>query len=342
MVSVIDASLALGFGLALCAASCYDTGYALQALEARRAPAQAALRPRLLVHLARRPVWVGATLLSVAGWPLQVWALQHAPLTLVQPTLALGLVLLLVLGNRILGEHVGRREVTAVIAIITAVALIAWAAPSERGEVPRNAGLAIALGLLAAVAILPYVVGALGRRPIALLVIGAGAADGLAAFAAKPIAEHVSAGRWLAVAAWGVAVATVVVLGVISESTALQKAPATRVAPSVLAMQIAVPVLLAPLVGGESWGATPLSGAVLAATLGAVIVGVVTLAGSPVVAGVISEQHGGGRSRLRRSGRHPPIAIPATQPSGAPRTNDRARAARPGCSAASRAASRGR
>jgi drug/metabolite transporter (DMT)-like permease len=294
MVPLIEGSLALGFGLALCAASCYDTGYALQALEARRAPVRAALRPAMLAHLLRRPVWVGATLLSVAGWPLQVLALEHAPITLVQPTLALGLLLLLVLGTRILGEHVGRREIAAVIAIIAAVAVIASAAPSGPGEVPRDAGLVIALGLLGAIAILPHGGAILGRYPTALLVIGAGAADGLAAFVAKLVAEDASAGHWLAVAAWAAGVAAIVILGVISESTALQRAAATRVAPSVLAMQIAIPVLLAPLVGGESWGGTPLSGAVLAGALGVAVGGVGMLASSPVVAGVIAEQHGEG------------------------------------------------
>src|SRR4051794_21798950 len=263
MVSLIEGSLALGFGLAVCAACCYDTGYALQALEARRAPAQAAMRPRLLVHLLGRPLWVWATLLSLAGWPLQVVALQHAPLTLVQPTLALGLLLLLALGTRLLGEHAGLREVVAVITIVAAVAVVAWAAPSEPGDVPRDAGLAIVLGLLTAIAVLPYATRPIGVPPLPLLVIGAGAADGLAAFVAKLVAEDASAGHWLAVAAWAAAAGAVVALGVIGEASALQRAAATRVAPAVLALQIAIPVLLAPLVGGESWGGTPLDGAVL-------------------------------------------------------------------------------
>jgi drug/metabolite transporter (DMT)-like permease len=291
---MIEGSTALGFGLAVLAASCYDTGYALQALEARRAPTAAALRPALLGYLLQRPVWVGATLLSLAGWPLQVLALNHAPLTLVQPTLALGLLLLLFLGTRILGEHVGPREVGAAIAIIAAVAIVAWAAPSERGQVPRNAGLVVVLGLLAATSILPYLTGASRPRQTAMLVIGAGAADGLAAFVAKLIAEDADAGRWLPATAWAAAVAAVVILGVISESTALQRAAATRVAPAVLVMQIAIPVLLAPLIGGESWRSTPLGGAVLAAAFGIVLAGVVVLAGSPVVAGVIGEQHRAG------------------------------------------------
>ena len=124
-MAVIEGEAALGFAFALGAASCYDTGYALQALEARRAPARHALRPALLVHLLRRPLWVTATALSLIGWPLQVLALAHAPLTLVQPTLALGLLLLLALGTRILGERVGPRGLASVLVIIAAVGLIA-------------------------------------------------------------------------------------------------------------------------------------------------------------------------------------------------------------------------
>lgn len=289
MVAVIGGSDAAGFGLALGAAACYDTGYALQALEARRAPRRHAMRLSLLAHLLSRPRWLAATALSVLGFPLQVLALTKAPITLVQPTLALGLVLLLVLGRRILRESVGPREIVAVLIIIGSVAVTAAAAPSEPGEVPRDAGLVLALVLLTAIAAAPFAVGGLVRHPVVLMVGGAGAADGLAGFVAKLVAEDGSSGLWPAALAWAALAGTVVVMGVISESTALQRAPATRVAPAVLAMQIAIPVAIAPLVGGESWSSTPLGGGVLVAALVCVVTGVGLLASSPAVAGVIAE-----------------------------------------------------
>jgi drug/metabolite transporter (DMT)-like permease len=289
-VAVIGGEPVLGFALALGAAACYDTGYALQAIEARRAPGRHAGRLSLLGHLLRRPLWVGATLLSLVGWPLQVLALTHAPLTLVQPVLALGLVLLLVLGARMLGERVGRREIIAVGLIVGAVAVIATAAPEAPGAVDRGAGFIAVLAGLGAVAIAPYAVAlARGLSPAALLVIGAGAADGLAAFVAKVIAEETSASHWGVALAWVGLVAAVIVLGVVSEATALQRAAATRVAPTVLAMQIVIPVVLAPLVGGEGWSATPLGGAVLGLALAVVGGAVALLASSPAVAGVIAE-----------------------------------------------------
>jgi drug/metabolite transporter (DMT)-like permease len=282
----VSGELALGFGLALAAACCYETGYALQAIEARRAPADRALRPSLMAYLVRRPLWVGATALSLLGWPLQIIALAHAPLTLVQPVLALGLVLLLVLGVKILGEHVGPREIAAVALIIAAVGVFAWAAPREPGEVERSAGLVVALGILAAVTVAPYVISFLrrGHFPMLLLVASAGAADGMAAFVAKIVAQDATEGALLAVAAWAALVAAVVIVGVISESTALQQFAATRVAPTVLVMQIVIPVVMAPLVGGEGWSNTPLGGAVLVMALVAVAAGAGLLASSPAVA----------------------------------------------------------
>jgi drug/metabolite transporter (DMT)-like permease len=282
----VNGEIALGFGLALVAACCYETGYALQAIEAKRAPSERALRPTLMTYLLTRPLWVGATALSLLGWPLQIAALSHAPLTLVQPVLALGLLLLLVLGVRILGEHVGPREVAAVVLIIASVAVFAWAAPRDSGEVDRGAGLVFSLAVLATVAVAPYVLFALRRRENSMLILvaSAGAADGMAAFVAKIVAEDLSSGAVLAVIGWIALVAAVVVVGLTSESTALQRFAATRVAPTVLVLQIVIPVVLAPLVGGEGWGNTPLGGAVLAGALVAVAVGAGLLASSPAVA----------------------------------------------------------
>jgi drug/metabolite transporter (DMT)-like permease len=293
---MIDNALALSFAAALAAGACYDTGYALQALEARSVHARHALRPSLLLELVRRPRWVGATVLSLAGWPLQVFALTLAPLTLVQPTLALGLLLLLFLGARLLGEHVGRREVTAVLAIVAGVGVVAWAAPGRPPAVEPGLGLAVALAILGALTLAPYLLGARRRSGSLLLVLGAAAADGAAAFMAKLVADGLVAGRSLEALAWAVATGLAVSLGVLSEMTALQRTPATRVAPGVLVAQISIPVALAPLVGGENWGATPLGGAVLVAGLLAVAAGVGILGRSHAVADVI------GGARGERSG----------------------------------------
>jgi drug/metabolite transporter (DMT)-like permease len=297
MVAAMSASTGAGLAVAAAAAACYETGYAFQALEARGVGARHALRISLLGQLVRNARWLAATALSLLGWPLQVLALSLAPLALVQPTLALGLLLLLFLGARVLGEPVGRRELTAVALVVAGIACLTVAAP-DRSTVTGGTGMTIAFAVLAALAVAPYV---LRRRRAGLLaVVATGAADSVAALAAKLVAGDLADGRWgvaLVVAAMAAGAGA---LATLSEMSALQRLPATRVAPIVLAFQIAVPVIVVAAVGGEDWGSTPLGGAVLAGGLVAVIAGAVVLAASPPVSTLIAAPEPG--SQRPRSG----------------------------------------
>src|SRR3978361_1366035 len=101
--------LALGIVAAVVASGLYNTSIALQALEARDVGGEYAMRAALVGRLGRKPRWLAATALGLAGWPLEIVALLLAPLTLVQPCLASGLILLLWLGAKKLGEAPGQR-----------------------------------------------------------------------------------------------------------------------------------------------------------------------------------------------------------------------------------------
>lgn len=94
-------SFLLGVGVALVSATSYSVGVLLQSLEAREAPSSGSLRLSLLLWLISRRRWVIGTLCVIAGWGLQAGALALAPLTVVQPTLAAGLFVLLVVGMRL-------------------------------------------------------------------------------------------------------------------------------------------------------------------------------------------------------------------------------------------------
>ena len=156
---------------------------------------------------------LGQLVRNAAGWApprSRCWAgrcrslaLSLAPLALVQPTLALGLLLLLFLGARVLGEPVGRRELVAVALVVAGIACLAVAAP-ERSTVTGGTGMIVAVAALAAVALAPY---ALRRRRAGLLaVVSTGAADSVAALAAKLVAGELADARWgvaIAVAARG-------------------------------------------------------------------------------------------------------------------------------------------
>src|SRR5919204_4027934 len=107
-----------GLLLALGASVLFNVAVAVQALDARALPRELALRPELLRRLVRRRRWRIGMLLAVLGWPLHAAALSLAPLTAVQPALAAGLLILLVVASRTLGERVGAREVVAVLLIV--------------------------------------------------------------------------------------------------------------------------------------------------------------------------------------------------------------------------------
>src|SRR5580693_1497997 len=115
------AELILGILAAIGASVFYSLGIALQAMDAKEAPREEHLRLALVWGLIRRGRWMLGTGLSILGWPLQVLALLLAPLVVVQPALATGLVVLLFLGQRMLGEHAGRHEYIAMTAIVVGV-----------------------------------------------------------------------------------------------------------------------------------------------------------------------------------------------------------------------------
>ena len=99
--------LALGIAAAVGASLLYNTSIALQALEAREVPAEHSLRPSLLGRLLRNRRWLGATALGLLGWPLEIVALLLAPLTVVQPCLASGLIAAALAGGDEAGGDAG-------------------------------------------------------------------------------------------------------------------------------------------------------------------------------------------------------------------------------------------
>jgi len=290
--------VALGALAAAGASTCYETSYALQALEARRVRIFHTVDVSLLARLARRPLWLGAIALAVLGWPIQLVALSLAPLTLVQPVIALGVVLLLVLAARMLHERIGARELLCCAGLVLGVAGIAWAAPARSTSHAGPVALAIALGALSALVAAPYLAAAAGRYLAAIwLVLAAGAGDAWAAFGAKLLTDELSRQRWLAAALFGAASAAALGAGLLSETSALQHFAAARVGPAVMAMQVAIPVILAPLVGGERWGGTPLGGTVLVISLTLVTASGVVLTASGAVADLGEHERGGGGAR---------------------------------------------
>jgi drug/metabolite transporter (DMT)-like permease len=283
--------LALGIHAAVGASLLYNTSIALQALEARRVPGEHSLRPSLLGRLVRNRRWLGATGIGLLGWPLEIVALLLAPLTVVQPCLVSGLILLLWLGATKLGESPGRREIVAVAAIVAGIAGVAWAAPERTTDHAGTGAILLALVLVAIPVVLPYLLRRNGGAIGILAVLSAGCGYAWTAIASKLLTDELAAGALLVAAAW---LATAIVsegLALLSEMSALQARPATHVAPVMFAVQVLVPVLLAPLIFGESWDTTPAGGAALVAFMALAVFGTVLLAGSRAVGAVIESAH---------------------------------------------------
>jgi drug/metabolite transporter (DMT)-like permease len=217
------------------------------------------------------------------------------------------LLLLLWLGATRLGERPGAREWIAVGAIVLGVTGVALVAPERTTSHAGPGAIALALLLLAIPIASPYVAGRRVRHSppqrgvkvgwgngIALLaVLSAGCGYAWTSIASKLLTDELAAGTVIVGLAWLGTVVASEGLALLSEMSALQRRPATHVAPTMFAVQVLVPVVLAPLIFGESWGSTPLGGVVLVAAMAVAVAGTVLLAGSRAVGAVIESARSG-------------------------------------------------
>lgn len=295
--------MALGLAAAVLAAACYECGYVLQALDARVAPAELALRASLLVRLASQRRWLAGTALSVLGAGLQITALALAPVTLVQPVLAMGLVGLLALARLRLGERVSATGAVGAAALIAGVAGADIANPERSSGVTSVPALVLLLAPIAFLTLLPYLLR--DRAPVGLAVAAAAGGDALAAVALKLTADAVAVGTLLPAVVAAAAAAVAGGLALTAEMSALRVLPATRVAPVVLGAQVIVPAVAAVVAFGEA------ASALLVLGVGAAGVGAALLGSSGAIAGLrpggrpadaepLAHHSGGGRQRAER------------------------------------------
>ena len=278
-----------GLGAALLASILFNVGIVLQAIDARVAPRRLALRVGLLTRLLRRPVWVLGLALGLIGvWP-QVIAYAKAPFVLVQPVLMLGLLIVLVLGVRILHEHVGLREVGGVLSIIGGVLLVAWGAPAH-SEAHRGPLAVLAVfGGLGFVGILPWLVRGTPADSGILTIVATGCAFGATNVATKLLGDDFNAGHYWNMVLWGGAALVMGVVATLVNMTAFQRRAATTVVPISTAVQTFLPIVLEPFFLVEHWSKAPDHGLPVAAGLAVALVGVILLGSSHAVSGVIAE-----------------------------------------------------
>jgi drug/metabolite transporter (DMT)-like permease len=136
--------------VALLATTAYHLGLILEKRALTRLPAIDARHAlRLLRILLTAPAWLAGFALMLCGFGLQVIALTLAPVSVVQPVLGSGVVILLVLSRVVLRETLKRLELACVLAMAAAIVVIALSATGAAGHVGHEASGA----LLAAVAL---------------------------------------------------------------------------------------------------------------------------------------------------------------------------------------------
>ena len=171
----------------------YDAGYVLEKQALTALPPVRLTPASLLRTAASSRRWTAGFAAMLAGLGLQVVALTLAPVSVVQPILAGGLVGLAAAGSSLLGERLTARHRWALALVLAAVAAVAVSARGSTAlahAVPpsRFAVLALLVALAAAVAVHRA---RSGRQALVAAAAAAGLLYGLGAVAEKAVATDV-------------------------------------------------------------------------------------------------------------------------------------------------------
>jgi drug/metabolite transporter (DMT)-like permease len=154
----------IGIALALLAATAYNVGLIQEKRALGRMPALDLRRvPRVIARLLADPAWLAGFALMLLGLACQIVVLTFEPVSVVQPVLASGVALVLVLSRLVLRERLGAVESWCVAAMAVSVILLAASASRAGG----GAGHHVSPVWMAAVAIPSVVIGLLvGASPL--------------------------------------------------------------------------------------------------------------------------------------------------------------------------------
>jgi hypothetical protein len=248
----MSVSVQLGLLLALGTALGSIAGFLYKYRGAQEAPAVEMRRPvSSSLALFRSPLYTLGIVIAFGSWGLHVGALALAPISLVQATIAGGLVMLTVLAERVFGFEVTRREWIGVA--LTAVGLAFLAA--TLGSVGTGAYSAYGAGRLATyvavLSVLALVITARSRKAN-LLAVAAGCLWAASDTSIKALSSHLGhsgAGVLLHPLALVILVASLV--GLLVSARSLQLGEAVPVIALTSAATNLLTIAAGPLVFGE-------------------------------------------------------------------------------------------
>jgi drug/metabolite transporter (DMT)-like permease len=129
-----------GISLALLATTAYNVGLILEKRALGQLPALDLRHPpRVLVSLLTSRAWLAGFALMLAGLGFQTVVLTFEPVSIVQPVLASGVAVVLVLSRLVLRERLGGAENWGVAAIAFSVILLALSATGTSTETGHRA-----------------------------------------------------------------------------------------------------------------------------------------------------------------------------------------------------------
>jgi drug/metabolite transporter (DMT)-like permease len=154
-----------GLALALLSTTAYNSGLIVEKQALIRLPEISGRRiVSLAVTLGSSPRWLSGFALMLCGLGFQVLALTLAPVTVVQPAIASGVAVVLVLSRLVLREQLGRGEYVCVAVMALSVVLLAFSAGNA--EVGHHfSGLAAAAVAIPSV-LIALAAGASGLRAV--------------------------------------------------------------------------------------------------------------------------------------------------------------------------------
>ena len=183
-----------GILLALVATTAYNVGLIQEKRALGQIPALDIRRVlRVVVSLMTSRAWLAGFALMLIGLACQTIALTFEPVSVVQPVLASGVVLVLVLSRLVLRERLHGGETWCVAAIAVSLVLLAMSATGAKDSHHASPGWVAAVMVPSAVVGLAFAVGALrGRRRGSTVGgvwagVGTGLLYGVAALAIKAL-----------------------------------------------------------------------------------------------------------------------------------------------------------
>jgi drug/metabolite transporter (DMT)-like permease len=283
--------------LAVAASFCTATASVAQRQGARSVPTTGGFDAGLILRLARRPVWLLGIASMIAGFLFQLTALRYGALALVQPILAVELLLVFgymaVAGRR--SVRIKRRDWVAAAALCAGIAVFLRLASPSGGRLHAPGASWLLAGLITLGVVLVAVAAASGlghrsaassTRRAAVLGLAAGIAWGFVAAVIKELSSHLGGGIIAVFSTWSLYLLLVVgAATMLLASHALAAGPLAASQPGFTILDPLSAGLLGVLLFGERIQASPwdLAGEVLALAL--VIAGAAGLSRSCFILG---------------------------------------------------------